>query len=52
MAATNKYVDIIALRMELTVKGVLRDSGRRRNGQILWELTETRLKFCARKIRV
>jgi DNA-binding PadR family transcriptional regulator len=27
-------------REELVAKGFLRDSGRRRNGQIVWEITE------------
>jgi hypothetical protein len=32
--------DIVKAREELVAMGILRDSGRRRDGQIVWELTE------------
>ena len=35
-----QYDDILAVRKELAAKGLLRDSGRRRNRQLLWEITE------------
>jgi hypothetical protein len=39
---TTKYdkSDAVKAREALVEMGILRDSGRRRNGQILWELTE------------
>ena len=32
--------DIVKARKELVAMGIVRDSGRRKDGQILWELTE------------
>jgi hypothetical protein len=37
---TDRFRDIVKAREELVAQGLLRDSGRRRNGQIVWVLTE------------
>jgi DNA-binding MarR family transcriptional regulator len=39
MAGDNKS-DVVMAIEELVRKGIVRDSGRRRHGQIVWELTE------------
>jgi len=39
MAGDNKS-DVVMAIEDLVRKGIVRDSGRRRHGQIVWELTE------------
>src|SRR5215469_3347402 len=36
---TDDKSDLVKAREELVAQGLLQDSGRRRNGQIVWELT-------------
>jgi hypothetical protein len=40
MTTNDDKSDILQARDELVAMGILRDSGRRRNGQIVWEITE------------
>jgi hypothetical protein len=37
---TDRFRDIVKAREELVAQGMVRDSGRRRNGEIVWEITE------------
>jgi hypothetical protein len=47
MKRDNGTSDLIKAREDLVRMGLLRDSGRRRSGQTVWEITEAGKAYCA-----
>jgi hypothetical protein len=42
--------NLVQAREELVAEGLLRDSGRRRSGQIVWEMTEKGKQLAAEQL--